>query len=166
MASNKLVYISGALSDVPDAIRLQYLAFYEAIGHAVESIGLTPYLPHQNTDPVRHKDVTPQQVDIIDRTAVTSAMLVVAVADNPSLGVGIEVEMAYHAAKPVVLLCHRERIAERRISRLIRGNPGVVHEIIYVNRSDALIELEAFIRSFLKRQAESVLPRALIAMPQ
>ncbi|MBI4114241.1 MAG: hypothetical protein HY445_00165 [Candidatus Niyogibacteria bacterium] len=65
-----------------------------------------------------------------------------------------------------MLLCHRERITERRISRLIRGNPGVVHEIIYVNRSDALIELEAFIRSFLRRQAESVLPRALIALTQ
>ena len=164
--ASKLVYISGALSDVPDNIRQQYLDFYESIGQMVESVGLTPYLPHQNTDPVRHKDVTPQQVDIIDRTAVTSAMLVVAVADNPSLGVGIEVEMAYHAAKPVVLLCHRDRIAERRISRLIRGNPGVVHEIIYADRGDALLELEAFVRSFLKRQAESVLPRALIAMPQ
>lgn len=164
--ASKIVYISGALSDVPESIRQQYLDFYESIGRVVESVGLTPYLPHQNTDPVRHKDVTPQQVDMIDRTAVTSAMLVVAVADNPSLGVGIEVEMAYHAAKPVVLLCHRDRIAERRISRLIRGNPGVVREIIYADRGDALIELEAFIRSFLERQAESVLPRALVAMTQ
>ncbi len=162
--ASKLVYISGALSDVPDSIRQQYLDFYESIGRMVESIGLTPYVPHQNTDPVRHKDVTPKQVDMIDRTAVTSAMLVVAVVDNPSLGVGVEVEMAYHAHKPVVLLCHGDRIAERRISRLIRGNPGVVHEIIYVNRGDALARLEAFIRSFLERQAESVLPRALIAM--
>lgn len=160
-----MVYVSGALSDVPDDIRQYYINFYESIGRMVESVGLTPYLPHQNTDPVRHKDVTPKQVDMIDRMAVTSAMLVVAVADNPSHGVGIEVELAYHAAKPVVLLCHRDRIAERRISRLIRGNPGVVHEIIYVNRDDALIELEAFIRSFLKRQAESVLPRALITLP-
>lgn len=163
---SKLVYISGALSDVSESIRPQYLDFYESIGRMVESIGLTPYLPHQNTDPVRHKDVTPKQVDMIDRMAVTSAMLVVAVADNPSLGVGIEVEMAYHAQKPVVLICHRDRIAERRISRLIRGNPGVVHEIIYVDRDGALVELEAFIRSFLERQAESVLPRALIAMTQ
>lgn len=163
--ATKLVYISGALSDVPETIRQQYLDFYESIGRLVEFLGLTPYVPHQNTDPVRHKDVTPKQVDVIDRTAVTSAMLVVAVADNPSLGVGIEVEMAYHASKPVVLLCHRDRITERRISRLIRGNPGVVHEIVYVDREGALLELEAFIRSFLKWQAESVLPRTLTALP-
>lgn len=162
MATN-LVYVSGALSDVPDDIRPQYLDFYESIGRMVESVGLTAYVPHQNTDPVRHKHVTPAEVDMIDRTAVTSAVLVIAVADNPSLGVGIEVEMAYHANKPVVLLCHKERIAERRISRLIRGNPGVIREIIYADRDEALHELEEFIRAFLKRQAESVLPRMLIA---
>ncbi len=163
--AKSLVYISGALSDLPENAREKYLTFYEAIGRAVESIGLTPYLPHQNTDPVRHKNVTPAEVDMIDRTAVTSAVLVVAVADNPSLGVGIEVEMAYHAAKPVMLLCHKERIEQRRISRLIRGNPGVVHEIIYANRDDALERLEVLIRAFLKRRAESILPRALVISP-
>lgn len=159
--TSTLVYISGALSDVPEGIRQEYLDFYEAIGRMVESVGLVPYVPHQNTDPVRHKDVTPPQVDLIDRTAVTSAILVVAVADNPSLGVGIEVEMAYHASKPVVLLCRKERVDARRISRLIRGNPGVVHEIVYESCDDALTRLEAFIRSFLKERAVSILPRVL-----
>jgi len=158
-----LVYVSGALSDVPDGIRQQYLEFYEAIGQIVESVGLTPYLPHQNTDPVRHKDVTPVQVDMIDRTAVTSSILVIAVADNPSLGVGIEVEMAYHAHKPIVLICHRKLVEKRRISRLVRGNPGVIHEIIYEARDDACAQLRNFIHTFLKEQTDSILPRILIA---
>ncbi|MBI4093111.1 MAG: XRE family transcriptional regulator [Candidatus Kerfeldbacteria bacterium] len=156
-----LVYVSGALSDVPEDIRGWYLQFYESIGQLVADIGLVPYVPHLHTDPVRHRDVTPQQVDRIDRTAVTSAMLVIAVADNPSLGVGIEVEMAHHAAKPVVLICRRDRIAERRISRLIRGNPGVVREIVYEVQQDALIQLEEFLRSWLQQRAESVLPMLL-----
>ncbi len=147
---SKLVYVSGALSDVPENIRQKYLDFYESIGRMIESLGLVPYVPHQNTDPVRHKDVTPKQVDLIDRIAVTSAILVVAVADNPSLGVGIEVEMAYHANKPVVLLCHRERLEQRRISRLVRGNPGVLHEIVYESQDGALAELKAFILFFLE----------------
>lgn len=159
--SGKLVYVSGALSDVPDSTRQQYLAFYEAIGQLVASIGLVPYIPHHNTDPVRHKEVTPCQVDLIDRTAVTSAMLIVAVADNPSLGVGIEVEMAYHATKPVVLLCHQDRIAQRRISRLVRGNPSVVHEIIYRDYSEALTRLEGFIQSFLQERDNGILPQLL-----
>jgi len=163
---SSIVYVSGALSDVSADIRPQYIEFYEAIGRMVTSIGLTPYVPHQNTDPVRHKDVTPAEVDMIDRTAVTSSILVVAVADNPSLGVGIEVEMAYHARKPVVLLCHCDRIAERRISRLIRGNPSVIHEIIYGDRDGAITELETFIRSFLRQQAKSILPKTLIALPE
>lgn len=161
MSNSNIVYVSGALSDVPAAIRPLYLDFYESIGRKVETLGLVAYVPHLNTDPVRHKNVTPKQVDLIDRTAVTSAMLVVAVADNPSLGVGIEVEMAYHANKPVVLVCQRERIEQRLISRLIRGNPAVIHEIIYVDFADARALLETFILSFLKEQAESILPKTL-----
>lgn len=160
MVSN-IVYVSGALSDVSETIRPQYVAFYEAIGQIVESLELTAYIPHQNTDPVRHKDVTPKEVDMIDRSAVTSAILVVAVADNPSLGVGIEVEMAYHANKVVILLCQEQHIAQRRISRLIRGNPSVIKEIIYVDFDEALSKLEKFLRSYLKEQAESILPDSL-----
>lgn len=156
-----IVYVSGALSDVPDMIRLQYLSFYEAIAERVKSIGLDPYVPHQNTDPIKHKDVTPKQVDFIDRSAVTSAWLVVAVADNPSLGVGIEVEMACHAQKSVILLCSAERVAARRISRLIRGNPSIVHEIVYSDFADALEQLETSIRSLLAEQEKSILPASL-----
>lgn len=155
------VYVSGALSDVPEVIHQDYLNFYESIGRVIESLGLTAYLPHQNTDPIRHKHVTPRSVDMIDRIAVTSSILVVAVADNPSLGVGIEVEMAYHAHKPVVLLCHKERIDERRISRLIRGNPGIAYEIIYADRDDALTQLQEVICVFLKDQVENILPHVL-----
>lgn len=159
--TTNMVYVSGALSDVESSVRQEYLDFYESIGRMVESLGLIAYVPHLHTDPVRHKHVTPKEVDMIDRTAVTSAILMIAVADNPSLGVGIEVEMAYHANKSVVLLCRKEHIEERRISRLIRGNPSVIHEIIYANRDDALVQLEAFIRAFLKRQAQSILPHVL-----
>ena len=160
MVSN-LVYVSGALSDVPDTIRQQYLDFYEAIGRLVESLNLSPYIPHQNTDPVRHKDVTPKRVDFIDRTAVMSAMLVVAVVDNPSLGVGIEVEMAYHALKPVILICHKDRVVQRKISRLVRGNPSVIREIIYMDVDDALHQLEECIHSFLLERNDSILPQVL-----
>ena len=159
--NNCIVYISGALSDVPDAVRPSYLEFYEAIGRTAEAFGLTPYVPHKNTDPVRHKNVTPKQVDQIDRTAVTSAILIIAVADNPSLGVGIEVEMAYHGAKPVVLVCQRERLEQRRISRLIRGNPSVIGEIVYEGFDDALAQLRIFIPSFLAERANSILPSTL-----
>lgn len=161
-AASRIVYVSGALTDVPEGSRQGYLDFYESIGRLVESLGLTPYLPHQQTDPVRHKHVTPKQVDMIDRMAVTSAMLVIAVVDNPSLGVGIEVEMAYHANKPVVLLCHRERLEQRRISRLVRGNPAIVREIVYTDKDGVLVELKAFIEEFLRQLEESVLPRTLV----
>jgi hypothetical protein len=162
VATSNLVYVSGALSDVPEASRQQYLEFYEEIGHLVESLGLSAYVPHRNTDPVKHKDVTTHQVDFIDRTAVNSSFLVVAVADNPSLGVGIEVEMAHHASKPVVLICHKDKIEQRRISRLIRGNPAVVHEIVYDGQADALVQLKTCLTLIVEALENSVLPDSLV----
>ena len=161
MAPQRMAYVSGALSDLPAAVREQYLEFYVAIGELLERHGLIPYVPHLHTDPVKHKDVTPEQVDEIDRVAVTSSILVVAVADYPTSGGGIEVEMSYHANKPVVLLCQRDRLAARRISRMIRGNPGVVEEIVYTDQPDALARLDEYLLSFMECRKESVLPEVL-----
>ena len=155
------VYVSGGLSDLPADVRPKFIRFYEDIGKVVESLGLTAYIPHLNTDPIRHKDVTPEQVDLIDRTAVTYSKLVIAVADNPALGVGIEVEMANHAAKPVVLVFHRDLMDQRRISRLVRGNPAVIQEIVYNEFEEALVLIESFLHSFLESQETSVLPTCL-----
>lgn len=163
MPVGNVVYVSGALTDVPTETRPKYIAFYEDLGRMINNLGLTAYVPHWNTDPVKHKDVTPRQVDLIDRTAVTSAMLVLVVADNPSLGVGIEVEMAYHAGKPVVLLASSERVERRLISRLVRGNPSVTHEILYSTFEQGVQEAEAFIRHFLEDLSQSVLPTILMA---
>ncbi len=162
MSVSNVVYVSGALTDVPHDKRQQYIEFCESIGHLITAMDLRVYVPHWNTDPVKHKDVTPKQVDLIDRTAVTSAMLVIAVVDNPSLGVGIEVEMAYHANKPVVLLCKQDLVEARKISRLVRGNPAVIREIIYSDFEEARSLLGVFLDSFLKELRESVLPATLV----
>jgi 2'-deoxynucleoside 5'-phosphate N-hydrolase len=161
MTQKWLAYVSGALSDLPEEVRERYLAFYVAIGELLASCGLEPYVPHLHTDPVKHKDVTPGQVDDIDRTAVTMSVIVVAVLDYPSLGVGGEVEMAYHANKPVVALCQKDRLESRRISRLTRGNPAVAEEIVYRDHMDALAQLGKYIRTFMQCREESILPEVL-----
>lgn len=156
-----MIYVSGALTDVPVDLREDYLIFYERIGELVESMGFVAYVPHLHTDPVRHKDVTPSQVDQIDRRAVTSSSLIIAVADNPSLGVGIEIEMAYHADKPVYLLYHKDRLLRGLVSRLVRGNPSISKEIAYVSQTEALQQLQQSLSDWRSDQGKSVLPEIL-----
>lgn len=142
---SKMVYVSGALTDMPEEERVHLRAFYEAIGRLCREFGYAVYLPHIYGDPklVAHK--TPREIDHMDRLAVTLARFVIAYVGVSSAGVGIEIEMAHHAHKPVILLYERVKLEERRISRLVRGSPAVVHEIVFTDFDDVLAQLRALL---------------------
>src|SRR5712691_3795395 len=114
------VYISGALTAPADGARAR--VFYELLAEIVADCGLTPYLPHRNTDPVAAPALDPQSVYAIDRARVSRSALVVAYAGTPSFGVGIEVEIAREHGIPVILVAERDRV----ISRILVGSPAVV----------------------------------------
>lgn len=100
------------------------------------------FVPHEHYDPVKHAHFTPKEVDANERHQVcklTSVLIVVAVA--PSWGGGIEVEMANNNEVPVILLCQKSKYDDRKISRLLRGNPAVMRIIIYEDTANALYEL-------------------------
>lgn len=161
MSEKRMVYISGALSDMNDAERARLRTFYEWIAAVCEEHGFDSYLPHKFSDPVRHRDKTPQQVDILDRTAVTLSYLVIAYVGTPAFGVGIEIEMAFHANKPVVLLFEKERADQRRVSRLVRGNPSVWREIPFADHEDAIRQLKEYLPEFLKEMRDQEFPPPL-----
>jgi nucleoside 2-deoxyribosyltransferase len=142
------VYIAGALTDMTELQRAKLRLFYESLGATCAEFGLTPYLPHQHSDPTLMTSLTQARVDRVDRLAVTSSYLVVAYVGVPSVGIGIEVEMAYHAGKPVVLIAEQTKFNSRRISRLVRGNPGVIAEIGFSDYFDAQTRLRSFLTSF------------------
>ncbi len=156
-----MAYISGALTDMPEARRALLRRLYEDIGECCQMFGLEPYLPHVYGDPVRMADKTPQEIDRIDRQAVTLCYLLVAYVGESSTGVGIEIEMAYHANKPVVLLCEQTKLDARLISRLVRGNPAVKAVIAFTNYEDALMQLKSFLRDFCLKIREEQLPPPL-----
>ena len=157
----KSVYIAGPLTDVSPKDRAIYREYYESLGKVCAEFGLEPYLPHQHSDPARHLHLTPQRVDQIDRLAVTQSVLVVAYVGAPSLGVGIEVEMAHHASKPVVILAEQTKIVARRITRMVRGNPAVMSEIAFRDFEDAKIQLHQFLQGFVQEMSDAELPRPL-----
>ncbi len=121
------VYVSGALTSVEDGAPLRL--FYELLGEVVTDCGLRPYLPHRVTDPIAAPQLDPRTVYDVDRTHVTSAALVIAYAGIPSFGVGIEVELAREHGVPVILVAERDR----RVSRILLGDPAVVEVVRFAD---------------------------------
>ena len=147
MAEAKSAYICGPLTELLPEEQGRIKRFYARIADLFEELtGVRAFVPHEHYDPVVNPNPTPAQVDAAERKQVceNSSMLVV-VAEAPSWGGGIEVEMARTNGVPVVLLCDREKLAQRKISRLLRGNPAVVKILEHDNEEDALSQLRDYL---------------------
>jgi nucleoside 2-deoxyribosyltransferase len=157
----KTVYIAGALTDIKPDQREKLHRFYDDLGEVCANFGLQPYLPHHHGDPEILAHLTPQRIDRIDRLAVTQAYLVIAYVGVASTGVGIEIEIAHHSNKPVVLLAEQAKLTDKRITRLARGNPSVIAEIGFKDFEHAKIELHKFLQSFADSMTSEELPLPL-----
>ncbi len=120
-------YVSGALTALEDGARTRL--FYELLAEIVGSVGLRAYLPHRVSDPVAAPHLDPRAVYDIDRAHVIASRVVVAYAGVASFGVGIEVELAREHGIPVILVVERDR----RVSRLLLGNPAVVDVVRFAD---------------------------------
>jgi len=136
---DKKVYVSGALTGVnePDSVK----RFYESIAELCKAFNMNPYVPHLNSDPIAHPDLSPREVYEMDKREISRAELVIAYVGIPSLGVGSEIEIARENDIPVILLYEKNK----KISRMIRGNPAIMAEISFTNFDNALQQLQAFL---------------------
>ncbi|QIR39214.1 XRE family transcriptional regulator [Tolypothrix sp. PCC 7910] len=140
------VYISGALTGIDKLTEIR--AFYESIGSICEEVEFQAYVPHLNTDPILHAQITPQEVFEIDKNHVIQADLVIAYIGYPSLGVGMELAYAEMKAIPIILLYE----IGKEISRFPRGIPTVFSEIKFSDYEDALTQIKAVIEQWKCRQ--------------
>lgn len=161
MNEKPMVYMAGAFTDMAEDERARLRTFYEWMGDVCEQNGFSVYIPHKFGDPVRNRDKTPLEIDRIDRTAVTLSYLMIAYVGVPSIGVGIEIEMAFHSNKPVVILFEQARLDERRVSRLVRGNPAVWHEIAFSDHEDAIRKLKEYLPQFIAETRDLKLPPSI-----
>lgn len=135
-------YVSGALTGGDEIETLK--KFYEQVAEVCVREGIEAYVPHLISDPIGNPNMTPEEVYDLDRKQVTDSNLLIAYVGYPSLGVGLEIEIAREKNIPVVLLMEKER----RISRMARGNPAVVAEIHFSDFSDALRQLSIWLREW------------------
>ena len=101
MTTDLWVYLSGALTHVPDLPATRQL--YEQVASVVERHGSgRAYLPHQNTDPQMAADLTAREVFDRDVAAMVAAGRVLAYTGIPSAGVGAECVLAIDLGLPLL----------------------------------------------------------------
>ena len=158
-------YICGPLTELDPDDQDRVKKFYEKIADLFQELtGVRAFVPHEHFDPLIHCDFTLKQVDAAEREQVcykTSMLIVVAVA--PSWGGGIEVEMAFRSGIPIIILCEREKLRIRKISRLLRGNPAVQHTIEYATEAEALrgIQSALALRRMMRNQPRGIIGKAV-----
>lgn len=137
------IYVSGALTNVRTPKKIK--RFYEDIGKICTEVGFGVYLPHQESDPVRNPDLTPEEVFYIDKKEVLSCDLLIAYVGYPAIGVGMELAYAEIEGIPIILLSEKDR----SISRFPRGIPSLIGEIRFTDYSDGLQTLREYLLRFM-----------------
>lgn len=133
------VYISAALasaSDLPKA-RLKY----EQLARLISNRGMQPYLPHLSTDPARNAEIIPEVVFQTDLRAMRSSDIILALLDEPSLGVGAELAFAVAEEKTVVAVWEKSTQISRFLEGFLLVNSGITI-CRYNNLVDILTGLE------------------------
>ena len=150
-AQKKVAYICGPLTELPPDEHHRVKEFYSKLGNICEVInGARGFVPHEHFDPIIHSNYTPTEVDSAERHQVckcTCVLIVIAIA--PSWGGGIEVEMANQNNVPVIIL----RPFGKKVSRLLLGNPSVLHELCYESEEHAVGLLENCLRNLFNAGA-------------
>ncbi len=141
---NCKVYVAGALSYAPDLEALK--KFYEDIGGVCACAGLKEFVPHLKYDPVNNPEVSPEEVYRMDSEQVRGAGLLIAYVGVPSLGTGMELEIAHRYGVPIIMLWAEK---DGYISRMARGTPAILQTIVFENYEDGLAQLKVALEEFL-----------------
>jgi hypothetical protein len=140
----KVPYVCGPLTELSSSQQKSVKLFYQRIADVCEKInGARAFVPHEHYDPIKHISFTPQDVYNAEKHQVadlTSLLIVVAIA--PSWGGGMEVEIANQNKVPIIILCEKEKLENRKVSRCLRGSPALIDILTYTTEQEALEKLE------------------------
>ncbi|MFH1404741.1 MAG: deaminase [Patescibacteria group bacterium] len=140
--SVKSIYFSYGLTNLPDEERAYRAEFLELLAQTGEQLGLSTYLPHLHTDPIKNADLSAEEVFNHDVQTLKEHDVVVAEVTYPSLGTGGELMVALQEKKPIVLISKKGT----HVSRFATGNPAVVYHIEYEDEQEVCDKLQRVLR--------------------
>jgi hypothetical protein len=166
------IYIGCALTQVPRQIFGEYAAFLHSLAAALTASG-----EHEakyalvNSDPQLAEKPAPERARLCylwDRRMVEEAELLIAEASFPSLGLGIEIQLAESRNIPIVL-CYRDfgmnraapvtyenpdhkqhelQIGDGSITLMALGVPTVLRVVHYTNPANGIEQIKGAVRDF------------------
>lgn len=131
-------YLASALTGLSEDQRRLVFHLSDSVAEVCRRHGIDVYEPRKATDPVHHADVPAGTVWHIDRDRVLSSDLVIHLGHFPSTGAGEELDFAYSAMVPIMLISH----GDMPLSRMVTGIPGFKVEITYVEPEELRFRLE------------------------
>lgn len=132
-------YLASALTGLNGSDRALVFQLSDTIGLVCSDAGIRLYEPRKKTDPVHHAEVPDSEVFHLDRERVIASDLVIFLSHFPSTGAGEELDIAFNALVPILVISH----AETKVSRMVTGIPGLVRQISYEEPEDLRSSLAA-----------------------
>lgn len=143
-----LAYFASALTGLDENQREELWALDEKVHkvcNSYDSYPLVLYRPRTKTDPLQNPDVPSREVYEIDQEHVATADFLVLAAIFPSLGAGMELQLAYQACTCVILIKKKGQV----LSRMVLGCPARQEIVEYTDLSDLEGALRAAIDKLL-----------------
>lgn len=137
-------YLACALTGLTHDQRQLVFHLSDAVAGVCAELDIDVYEPRKKTDPVHHPNVSDVEVFRTDRERVLNSDLLIHLAHFPSTGSGQELDFAYTALLPILVIRHEDK----RASRMVTGIPSLKVEVAYrepeelrAQLRDALTEL-------------------------
>jgi transcriptional regulator with XRE-family HTH domain len=125
-------YLACALTGLSKEQRQLMFQLSDVVSDICSQYGIALYEPRKKTDPVHHANVSDADVFKMDRERVLSSDLLIHLSHYPSTGSGQELDFAYNALLPIVIISHDEN----RVSRMITGIPSYTVHLKYLEPED------------------------------
>lgn len=143
-------YIACALTGLSEAQRVSIDEALNVIEMACKAGGLEFYEPRKVSDPLLNPSLTSEQVYRLDRRNILSSDVFIFLANEPSFGVGQELEIAGTALLPILSVA----LGEKTISRMVLGIPGRMYAVRYDSSADLSDKLSQAIDILLPAMLE------------
>jgi nucleoside 2-deoxyribosyltransferase len=168
------VYISCALTHVPRVVFQQYVAFIHKVADALRSAGVRQVTYALiNSDPQLAEKPFNERARLCyvwDRELVEQADVIIAEATFPSIGMGIELQVAESLGKPIILIFQRDdeykaapadyrnpdstehtlQIGDGYVSLMALGLPNIFHAIGYTDHDQAMQDIVTIVELLRK----------------
>jgi len=112
-------YLASALTGLDKDQRSLVFQLSDTISLICEKHGIDLYEPRKKTDPVHHPNVNDKDVFMTDRERVLSSDLLIFLSHYPSTGAGQELDFAYSAMLPIIIISRNTD----KVSRMVTGIP-------------------------------------------